>query len=109
MPANMVAVLNEVNNAAQSEMADLQDRRKSLHAQKALVTKEIKLKKKRDDRLMAKAARNLSPEALMNLASKKLASREKKARSVASQRGRLQTPHCIIPAGLDVCLSAEYA
>ena len=81
MPANMVAVLNEVNSAEQSEMADLQERRRSLHAQKAVVTKEIKLKKKRDDRLMTKAAKNLSPEALMSLASKKFASREKKTRS----------------------------
>ena len=80
-----MAAVNEFSDAAHSDMSTLEEQRKSLHAQKSAVTREIRLKKKRDGRLMAKAAANLSPEAMMRLATKKLASRAK-AKARASVR-----------------------
>ena len=89
MPPSIIAALNEFHDAAQSEMKTLEEQRKTLHAQKSAVSKQIRLKKKRDERLLAKAAKNLSPEAMMLLASRKMASRAKaKARANARDNGR---------------------
>ena len=65
-------------------MSDLESRRKSLSQEKLDVTREISKKRKRDARLLQKCARNLSPEAMMQVAANKLAARAKaKAKAAA--------------------------
>ena len=87
LPQSVIDALSQMDEQMQSEMSSLQERRKQLHIDKKAVTKSIRLKKKRDDRLLAKAGRNLSPEALLEIASKKLMDRQRKDRGASSSRG----------------------
>ena len=91
MPQSVIDALSQMDQDVQSEMSSLESRRKQLHIDKKAVTKAIRLKKKRDDRLLAKASRNLSPEALLEIASRKLMDRQRRERGggggASSSRG----------------------
>ena len=77
MDAALVAALNNIGNQDADQVQQLENRRKELKAETAQVGKELVNKKKRDSRLLEKAARTLSPEACLQLASRKLASQAK--------------------------------
>ena len=65
------------------ETQTLEEQRKSLAEQKKRVTKDLKNKKRVDDRIMQKACKNLSPEQILCVAARKLAM--EKRRSQASR------------------------
>ena len=71
-------------------MSELENRRKELDMQRAGVTRTIQNKRKRDVRLMEKCGKNLSPEAMMQLAATKLATRAK-AQAKAKAKARSNT------------------
>ena len=66
------------------EAQALEERRKELNDQKRAVTKEIKNKRKRDDRIMSKAGRNLSSSQILTVAARKLAKEEKRSQQQGS-------------------------
>ena len=66
----------EAERAAEAQA--LEERRKELNDQKRAVTKEIRNKRKRDDRIMSKASRNLSCSQILTVAARKLAKEEKR-------------------------------
>ena len=65
------------------ETQTLEEQRKSLAEQKKRVTKDLKNKKRVDDRIMLKACQNLSSEQILCVAARKLAM--EKRRSQASR------------------------
>ena len=66
----------EAERAAEAQA--LEERRKELNDQRRAVTKEIRNKRKRDDRIMSKASRNLSSSQILTVAARKLAKEEKR-------------------------------
>ena len=88
LPQSVIDALSQMDEQVQSEMSALQERRKQLHIDKKANTKAIRLKKKRDDRLLAKASRNLAPEALLEIAAKKMRDRQRKERGTSSSGSR---------------------
>ena len=80
----LVAALGSMLDQEAGREQGLEERRKSLKTETAQVTREIAKKRKRDNRLLEKAARTLSPEACLALAPRKLAAQAKsKARAKA--------------------------
>ena len=90
LPASIVNALAELTAAAQTEMNELESRRKDLNVARAEVTRTIQNKRKRDVRLMEKCGKNLSPEAMLQLAATKVAARAK-AQAKAKARARSNT------------------
>ena len=90
LPASIVNALTELTAAAQTEMNELESRRKDLNVARAEVTRTIQNKRKRDVRLMEKCGKNLSPEAMLQLAATKVAARAK-AQAKAKARARSNT------------------
>ena len=87
LSASIVSALGELTEAAQSEMSELENRRKELNLQRSQVTRTIQNKRKRDMRLMTKCGKNLSPEAMMELAATKLAARAKSQAKAKAKSG----------------------
>ena len=73
----LVAALGSMVDQEASREHELEDRRKSLKTEAARVTREIAKKRKKGNRFLEKAARTLSPEACLALASRKLAAQAK--------------------------------
>ena len=72
----MTALDNFASHDA-DHLQQLESRRRELKAETAQVSRELVNKRKRDSRLLEKAARTLSPEACLQLASRKLAAQAK--------------------------------
>ena len=68
----------QMSQDMQSQMLFLASWRQQLRENKRAVAKEMHFKKKQDDRLLARAKRNLTPEMLLQM------SREKKERGETS-------------------------
>ena len=86
MDAALMAALNNFVSQDADRMQQLECRRRELKAEAAQVSRELVNKRKRDSRLLEKAARTLSPEACLQLASRKIAAQAKakaKARAKA--------------------------
>ena len=81
---NLAAALASVREQDASFLQRLEERRKALNQERSQVSAEINKKRKRDQRTMDKAAKNLSSEQLMLVASKKIAA-EAKAKSPSSR------------------------
>ena len=81
---NLAAALASVREQDASFLQRLEERRKALNQERSQVSAEINKKRKRDQRTMDKAAKNLSSEQLMLVASKKIAA-EAKAKSSSSR------------------------
>ena len=80
----MAVALASVREEDASFLQGLEERRKALNQERTHVSAEINKKRKRDQRTMDKAAKNLSSKQLMLAASKKLAA-EEKARAASSR------------------------
>ena len=81
---NLAAALASVREQDASFLQRLEERRKALNQERSQVSAEINKKRKRDQRTMDKAAKSLSSEQLMLVASKKIAA-EAKAKSSSSR------------------------
>ena len=73
--------LRALEQARIRETQSLEDQRKSLSEQKKRVTKDLKNKKRVDDRIMQKACKNLSSEQILVVAARKLAKEERRAQA----------------------------
>ena len=73
--------LRALEQARIRETQSLEDQRKSLSEQKKRVTKDLKNKKRVDDRIMQKASKNLSSEQILVVAARKLAKEERRAQA----------------------------
>ena len=81
-----VSALVGFSDAETTALASLEEKSKSLGQERSFVQKEIKHKKQRDKRLMRKAAKDLTTDQLLGIASKKasaLAKAKAKARATA--------------------------
>ena len=90
-----VAYLQSLGDASQGELDELMNQEKELLHQKKVLKKAIRAKKQRDERLMSKAAKSLSGQQLMELASKKMsvekAKAEAKAKAKANPKPKAKT------------------
>ena len=82
------AYMESVGTASMASMASLEEQQKAFLAQKKTLTKQIRLKKVRDERLMSKAARNLSADQLFEMASEKAAVDKAKATAKAKAHAK---------------------
>ena len=73
--------LRALEQARIRETQSLEDQRKSLSEQKKRVTKDLKNKKRVDDRIMQKACKNLSSKQILVVAARKLAKEERRAQA----------------------------
>ena len=73
--------LRALEQARIRETQSLEDQRKSLSEQKKRVTKDLKNKKRVDDRIMQKACKNLSSQQIVLVAARKLAKEERRAQA----------------------------
>ena len=73
--------LRALEQARIRETQSLEDQRKSLSEQKKRVTKDLKNKKRVDDRIMQKACKNLCSEQILVVAARKLAKEERRAQA----------------------------
>ena len=82
------AYMESVGSASLVTMANLEAQQKDLLLQKKALTKQIRLKKVRDERLMSKAAKNLTAAQLLELASKKSAAEKAKASAKSKAKSK---------------------
>ena len=71
--------LRALENKRARETQALEDERKVLADRKKQVTKDLKNKKKREDRIMNKASKNLSADQILAVAARKLAKQERRS------------------------------
>ena len=76
--------LATLGNASHDEITALEQRNRALLAEKRMLQKEIKNKKNRDARLMKRAAKDLTAEQLIKVASLKASAKAKASPSRAS-------------------------
>ena len=72
-----MAALDNLASQDVDHTQQLESRRRELKAEAAQVSRELVNKRKRDSRVLEKAARTLSPEACLQLASRKFAAQAK--------------------------------
>lgn len=77
--SNMQEQLRALEERRARETQSLEHERKMLGDKKKQVTKDLKNKKKREDRIMNKASKNLSAEQILGVAARKLAKEERRS------------------------------
>ena len=83
LPDELVAALSSIEDATAKEKSDLELRHKQISKERVAVARELRMKKKREDKLMQKSSSKLSGQQLLIAAARKVA-KESKAKARAS-------------------------
>jgi hypothetical protein len=87
------AYLQGLGDAEANDLVELEERQRTLTRQRKEIAKQLRNKKARDSRLMRRAAKDLSPQQFVKVASLKVASAAKaKAKAKAKAEARMGTP-----------------